>query len=1449
MKEVVEIKSKGRYQLKYDSIRLDFLRGKLYVENVKVIPDFSKIPLNKDKIHIEVPIMEINTSSLWKAYFKKEIKLYDIQVRNPFIEIYQKIDNQQNDSIDDFKIDNLYYLIDSYANLLEINRFMVYNGKFVIKHPQNKHTPLTLQHIFLEIKNFRVNHETNHPKRPFDTDDIKLHLAKNTIPISHGDYTLYIGDAKLETGIQHILLKDISLFPKDNALKNKNTIQLILPSINLLGVDFKEAYLHKNLNIREILLSNSFIRLEQIFSTDIKKDTPIIEPYQVISKYLHQIFIQKIHLDNAEIDFNFNKNTNIKHKGIYLSLHHFLLDSISQHQRKDKFFINDFDIKIPEFEYYLKNYHLFSKDLSISTKDSFISFNHFTMKDEDKNIKLKAKNIDFNNVSIWNLLQNKELILSKINIEKPEIELEINFNHTNRQTINQNLSLRDKLKYIFFKISPTFKKIKIDNIKINNANCKISDKNTNAFIIFDSLNLLINKINLPTYHPEKQLFFISKNMKIDIKKLSGNALDTLHKFLVQDLSFDSKEGILFTKKIYLEPIDSLSKFLHKNLFSYKTKNLYIDGINLNRILLDSVLHLNNIYIYQPEFKLIKKDTEEITNLGVKSNKGNSIFNFKEIKIDNFLIDKGKLDIENNNKDFKVGNIEAKNIDFCLKEVKFDSLEWLKKNISVKFDDFTFSTGEFDYYLSDSIHKISLEHLNFDSKIKRLNFYNISINPKKHISENHSFYIEGFFPNVSINGLDLINLQQKEVYLDSINVQQDYSRLIINPKLNNYQIKENSRTDLKSFLEKIVSNSPLKFIKIDKTNILLKDNDLLTVSENPFHTNCKIIELKINNFYLDSITAISANNYYFSENVEILLDNLEYKLPTKNHLFSIKKLFLSLKNDSLNVENITFQPLLRKMESPSEIPFIDKNIISLNIRNINIDKIGLYDLLFENKINTNKIFIKNPIITLISPHIKLKNDVSKLSNSFHTDSISKIFREFFSNLKINNFTIENATIHTNKYLPDNRKFSIFPNFSKQKLDISHINLNIQEFDTKDSINLLNSKDISLNIKDLKIPLADSLNWVVAKKLGISTSQKLIFADSLELIPRYSKKDFAWKSGEGADRISMNSERVSFLNVDFKQLLDNQRFVSKKLILNNFDIDIFGNRTVPVSKAYKTKYLLPSMLKKIPVYLKIDSIFWNNGHIYYEEFAGEMDYKKSSDSTHNIIQNSGFISLNNLQSILMGITNDSALIAKGTKVQLNAQFQLMENGGKAFVEIEIPLNDIEENHTVKGVVTEMPLQKINPLLEKLAFIKVKNGFLKGLDFQFNANHHYAKGWMKFRYDNLKISILNSKKLKGSEYKEDKFLSFFANNLFIRPENPRMLFLKKGEIYHERDVQKSMINYWVRSVLSGVISSITPKKQKPSDLMKDEVDEDEKIIKIENKKMKKERKMKKNQIEIEN
>ena len=89
---------------------------------------------------------------------------------------------------------------------------------------------------------------------------------------------------------------------------------------------------------------------------------------------------------------------------------------------------------------------------------------------------------------------------------------------------------------------------------------------------------------------------------------------------------------------------------------------------------------------------------------------------------------------------------------------------------------------------------------------------------------------------------------------------------------------------------------------------------------------------------------------------------------------------------------------------------------------------------------------------------------------------------------------------------------------------------------------------------------------------------------------------------------------------------------------------------------------------------------------------------------------------------------------------------------------------------------------------------------------ANEDYSYGEMKFYYEDLKIALLDreTETPKGV----GKVLgSFFANTFFVKSNNPKNLRLRKGDVFFERDKKRAIFQYWTRSILSGMVSTIAP------------------------------------------
>ena len=123
-----------------------------------------------------------------------------------------------------------------------------------------------------------------------------------------------------------------------------------------------------------------------------------------------------------------------------------------------------------------------------------------------------------------------------------------------------------------------------------------------------------------------------------------------------------------------------------------------------------------------------------------------------------------------------------------------------------------------------------------------------------------------------------------------------------------------------------------------------------------------------------------------------------------------------------------------------------------------------------------------------------------------------------------------------------------------------------------------------------------------------------------------------------------------------------------------------------------------------------------------------------------------------------------------------------------------------------------------MQNSAFIKFDEGRLNYLSFDIEADDDHSFGNLDLDYENLKkVEILRNKdeldiqKEKGKQRKEKKkALSILANTLIPNDYNPSSKNYYSGAISFERNKERAIFGYLVKSIQSGILTSLMPGKQ---------------------------------------
>jgi hypothetical protein len=164
-------------------------------------------------------------------------------------------------------------------------------------------------------------------------------------------------------------------------------------------------------------------------------------------------------------------------------------------------------------------------------------------------------------------------------------------------------------------------------------------------------------------------------------------------------------------------------------------------------------------------------------------------------------------------------------------------------------------------------------------------------------------------------------------------------------------------------------------------------------------------------------------------------------------------------------------------------------------------------------------------------------------------------------------------------------------------------------------------------------------------------------------------------------------------------------------------------------------------------------------------------------------------------------------KQSPITLEAKGRLNEKANFN-TKIDFPVPSAKGEFHFIGNIKPMDLRNLNEMLIPLGAIEVRSGYNEGVNINFKGNEDYAEGLMEFRYNNLKVDILDRETYQSKGF-GNNLKTIFANSFVVSSKNPRWFNVQEGNIFFERIKSRSIFNLWAKSLLSGAVSSIGIKR----------------------------------------
>lgn len=481
----------------------------------------------------------------------------------------------------------------------------------------------------------------------------------------------------------------------------------------------------------------------------------------------------------------------------------------------------------------------------------------------------------------------------------------------------------------------------------------------------------------------------------------------------------------------------------------------------------------------------------------------------------------------------------------------------------------------------------------------------------------------------------------------------------------------------------------------------------------------------------------------------------------------------LNEAGLDVKSVSISVLNRSVELESvslALPDTLKNPHQLFIQKIRVSGIHIYSLLKKKEIIVGHLIIQNGEI-FYNKNFTIRNDSSENPPKFE-----------MKGLRVKHLAI--TSIHT-----------ALLNDTTKELEADIRDLELGEFkmsltrDTSYSIEWIEAE-----IDNFRQSKKGSLHTFAAKTLIYNSREEHLEVDSFQVVPKYTKSDFARIAKIQKTRLDVLLPKIIFDGIKHNRLISQSTLEVSKIRIPKPIVHAYRDKRYP----FVRDWIMPMPIegiRRLPFTLDIDSILIDRADIAYEEFS-----EKGLPVT-------GTITFNKLDASFAGLNTAIRQPDKKTFCTLVADCKVMDNG-VLHATFKLPLS-ATVNYEAYGNVRNMNLKSLNPALGNLTRVEISDGTLNDLRFNFSYNDDVSTGEVLINYKDLKLQALKKEK---RNHETNKLLTA-AINAIIKSDKDKSVDKSKrtGVIDIERDKKRFVFQFWWKSLLDGLQSTFTDNGKK--------------------------------------
>lgn len=308
----------------------------------------------------------------------------------------------------------------------------------------------------------------------------------------------------------------------------------------------------------------------------------------------------------------------------------------------------------------------------------------------------------------------------------------------------------------------------------------------------------------------------------------------------------------------------------------------------------------------------------------------------------------------------------------------------------------------------------------------------------------------------------------------------------------------------------------------------------------------------------------------------------------------------------------------------------------------------------------------------------------------------------------------------------------------------------------------------------------------EQVGWNIRPGVLQLKQLSIMPTRTMEETFELAGKQVDYMQVKAGSIDLVRPGVKRSKKKlEQFTLPLLLVEDLDLETTKDKRLPFEKGHP-KPMFTDIARKLKIPFTVDTILLRNSHVTIHEISPKTKRK-------------GTIPLESINALVTNFSNQAV-----DSLYITASLKLFNNYVTAF-EYKESYSDSLAGFRLNVKTSKMNLNEYSSITVPVASADILRGSTEGLQARWRGNRYAAVGVMQFPYQRLKVRLLDDLNPDRKTFMLS-VKNFLANSLLLKNSNSR-----ESMMFFVRDQDRSVFNFWVKTKLSGVVSSAVRTKNK--------------------------------------